>query len=452
MDTVGIILAAGQGTRMKSNLPKVLHPLLGKPLVQYSLETIKSVTNQPPLVVIGHESDQVKDAVGESARFVFQTEQLGTGHAVLQAEPLLREFNGLVVVVSADMPLLRKETLSSLIQAQQGNGGPMTLLTVKGEDSHGFGRIIRSVDNSVSAIVEEAEATLEELNIQEYNVGAYCFRSDWLWDALKEIGVSTKKGEYYLTDIVGIARNQRKRVKAISVIETCEAMGINTRQHLAEATTLLRKRINDHWMAEGVTIVDPTSTYIEPDVLIGRDTTLWPNTYLKGHAWIGENCQIGPNSILQDCVVGHRSTILSSVMEYAIVENDVSIGPFCHLRKGAHLASQVHLGNFGEVKDSYLGQGTKMGHFSYIGNAKIGQNVNIGAGTITCNFDGVKKNSTEIGADVFIGSDTMLVAPVKIGMGAHTGAGSVVTHDVPPNQTVVGVPARPFDKKKGNEN
>lgn len=449
MDTIAIILAAGQGTRMKSNLPKVLHPLLGKPLVQYALDTAKSVTNQKPIVVIGHGSEQVKETIGQAAQFVTQEKQLGTGHAVLQVEPLLTNFNGLVLVVSADMPLLRKETLSSLIQAQNASNGPMMLLTVKGQDSRGFGRIIRSVDNSVSAIVEEAEATLEELAIQEYNVGAYCFRSEWLWSALKEIQVSPK-GEYYLTDIVGIARNQRKTVRAISVSEASEAMGINTRQHLAEATAMLRKRINEHWMADGVTFIDPASTYIEPDVLIGKDTTIWPNTYLRGRAWIGEGCNVGPNTIIQDCVIGHRSTILSSVMEYAIVENDVSVGPFCHLRKGAHLASQVHLGNFGEVKDSYLGQGTKMGHFSYIGNAKIGQNVNIGAGTITCNFDGVTKNTTEIAADVFIGSDTMLVAPLKIGQGAKTGAGAVVTHDIPPNQTVIGVPARPI-KKKGNE-
>jgi bifunctional UDP-N-acetylglucosamine pyrophosphorylase / glucosamine-1-phosphate N-acetyltransferase len=449
MDTIAIILAAGQGTRMKSHLPKVLHPLLGKPLVHYSLEAAKAVTNQKPIVIIGHGSNEVKEALGSAVQFVTQEQQLGTGHAVLQAEQTLTGFNGLILVISADMPLLRKETLASLIQTQAGNPGPMSLLTVKGDDPHGFGRIIRGVDNSVSAIVEEAQASLEELSIQEYNVGAYCFRADWLWEALHGIQVSPK-GEYYLTDVVEIARNQRKAIKAMSVGESSEAMGINTRLHLAEATTLLRKRINDHWMTEGVTIVDPATTYIEPDVLIGKDTTIWPNTYLKGRAWVGENCQIGPNTIIQDSVIGHRSTILASVMEYAIVENDVNMGPFCHLRKGAHLASQVHMGNFGEVKDSYLGQGTKMGHFSYIGNAKIGQNVNIGAGTITCNFDGTLKHPTEIGSDVFIGSDTMLVAPVKLGNNSKTGAGSVVTHDVPAGEVVVGVPARPI-KKKGNE-
>ena len=449
MDTIAIILAAGQGTRMKSHLAKVLHPLLGKPLVYYSLEVAKATTNQKPIVIIGHEAENVKEAVGDVAALVTQGKQLGTGHAVLQAQEQLTGFKGLILVISADMPLLKKDTLTSLIQTQTNNSGPMSLLTVKGEDSHGFGRIIRSADNSVSAIVEEAQASLEELSIQEYNVGAYCFKAEWLWKALSEIQVSPK-GEYYLTDVVEIARNQRQMVKAISVSEPTEAMGINTRIHLAEATSMLRKRICDRWMTEGVTIVDPATTYIEPDVLIGKDTTIWPNTFIRGRAWVGENCQIGPNTIIQDSVIGHRSTIMASVMEYAIVENDVEMGPFCHLRKGAHLASQVHLGNFGEVKDSYLGQGTKMGHFSYIGNAKIGQNVNIGAGTITCNYDGTSKNTTEIAADVFIGSDTMLVAPVKLGMGSRTGAGAVVTHDVLPNQTVVGVPAKPL-KKKGNE-
>lgn len=449
MDTVAIILAAGQGTRMKSRLPKVLHTVLGKPLVHYSLESAKAVSNRKPVVVIGHGATQVKEALGDSVDYAIQEKQLGTGHAVQQAEAILGDFDGLVLVISADMPLFRKETLASLIQTQVGNTGPMSLLTVKGEDSRGFGRIIRGVDNSVSAIVEEADATLEELSIREYNVGAYCFQSAWLWQALKEIETSPK-GEYYLTDVVEIARNQRKMVKAISVSEPYEAMGINNRIHLSEAITMLRQRINEKWMNEGVTIIDPATTYIEPDVLIGKDTTIWPNTFLKGRAWIGDNCQIGPNSIIQDSVVGHRSTILCSVMEYAIAENDVEMGPYCHLRKGAHLASQVHMGNFGEVKDSYLGQGTKMGHFSYIGNAKIGTNVNIGAGTITCNFDGTNKNPTEIGSDVLIGSDTMLVAPVKIGNRAKTGAGAVVTHDVAEGEVVAGVPARAM-KKKGNE-
>jgi bifunctional UDP-N-acetylglucosamine pyrophosphorylase/glucosamine-1-phosphate N-acetyltransferase len=434
---------------MKSRLPKVLHTVLGKPLVHYSLEAAKSVSNRKPVVIIGHGADQVKEVLGDSVDFAQQSEQLGTGHAVRQAEEALKDFEGLILVISADMPLFRKETLGSLVQTQVGNSGPMSLLTVKGDDSRGFGRIIRGVDNSVSAIVEEADASLEELSIREYNVGAYCFQSTWLWQALNEIKKSAK-GEFYLTDVVEIARNQRKMVKAVPVSDSSEAMGINNRVHLTEAITLLRQRINEKWMSEGVTIIDPTTTYIEPDVLIGKDTTIWPNTFVKGRAWIGDNCQIGPNTIIQDSVVGHRSTILCSVMEFAIVENDVEMGPYCHLRKGAHLATQVHLGNFAEVKDSYLGQGTRMGHFSYIGNAKIGTNVNIGAGTITCNYDGVNKNPTEIGSDVFIGSDTMLVAPIKIGNGAKTGAGAVVTHDVPAGVVVAGVPARAM-KKKGNE-
>lgn len=446
MDTRAIVLAAGQGTRMKSNQPKVLHPLLGKPMVRYALDAAQAVTKQIPILIVGHGASLVKEILGDIAEFATQEEQLGTGHAVRQAESLLQEFAGLILVTSADMPLLKNETLASLVRTQKDNSGPMTLLTVIGDDSHGFGRIIRTVDNSVSAIVEESQATLEELSIREYNVGAYCFKSDWLWKALSEIKVSPK-GEYFITDLVEIARNQGNKVKAISVEDPGEAQGINTRIHLAEATALLKKRINEKWMTEGVTLIDPAATYIESDVHIGKDTIIWPGTYLKGRAYIGENCEIGPNTIIHDSLVGNGCAVLESVLEHAVVENDVEIGPYCHLRKGAHLASHVHMGNFGEVKDSYLAQGTKMGHFSYIGNARIGQNVNIGAGTITCNYDGARKNITEIGANVFIGSDTMLVAPVKIGDGAKTGAGAVVNHDVAPGETVVGIPAKPIKKK-----
>ena len=259
------------------------------------------------------------------------------------------------------------------------------------------------------------------------------------------------KGEYYLTDTVGLAVADGLPVQAIALLDDGEALGINTRVHLAEAESILRQRINKMHMLAGVTLMDPNSTYIQADVTIGKDTTVWPNTYLRGTTSIGEGCTIGPGTIIEDTQIGNDCTILASVLEGAVVEDHVGMGPFCHLRKGAHLAKDVHMGNFGEVKDSYLGPGTKMGHFSYIGNAHIEEDVNIGAGTITCNFDGVKKNPTEIGAHAFIGSDTMLVAPVSIGEGAHTGAGSVVTHDVPAGDVVVGVPARHLQKTGKSE-
>ena len=445
MDTIAIILAAGQGTRMKSQTPKVLHTLMGKPLVRYGVEMAIEVTGNKPIVVIGHGAELLIKELGSETNFVTQEQQLGTGHAVLQTEKSLTGFNGQIVVTSADMPLLRKETISGLIQKQKDNPGSLTLLTVTGEESRGFGRIIRDSDGNVTGIVEEAQATKEQLAIKEYNVGAYCMDSQWMWDALKKIQKSPK-GEYYLTDIVQVASDAGVEILAIEVGSPAEALGINTRQHLAEAETALRQRINVEWMLNGVTMVDPTQVYIEPGVKIQPDTTIWPGTYLKGKTEIGSGCILGPNTIIESSRLGMNCHILSSVIEFAIIEDHVEMGPYCHLRKGAHLASHVHMGNFGEVKDSYLGEGTKMGHFSYIGNADIAGNVNIGAGTITCNYDGKSKHPTIIEEGVFIGSDTMLVAPVKIGRGAKTGAGAVVTRDVAPGEVVVGVPAKPIKK------
>lgn len=446
METIVIILAAGQGTRMKSQLPKVLHPLMGRPLVRYSVDLAREVTGSKPLVVVGNGAGLVRAELGEEVTFVTQAEQLGTGHAVLQAKDALDGFEGQVVIISADMPLLRPATIGALVLAQFQNSGPLSLLTVSGDDPRGFGRVLRGLNGSVAAIVEEAQATPEQLAVREYNVGAYCADARWLWHALSKVKKSPK-GEYYLTDIVHIAVEEGLRVNAQPVQDALEAMGINTRQHLAEAHAGLRRRINGHWLQEGVTMIDPEQVYIEPGVVLGQDVTVWPGTYIKGKTTIGPGCELGPNTIIESSTIGSGCRVLASVLEQAVLEDHVEMGPFCRLRKGAHLASHVHMGNFGEVKDSYLGEGTKMGHFSYIGNAQIAGNVNIGAGTITCNYDGQAKHPTVIEEDVFIGSDTMLVAPVKIGRGAKTGAGAVVNRDVAPGEVVVGVPARPLGKK-----
>ncbi len=448
MKIVSILLAAGQGTRMKSALPKVLHPICGRPMIAYALEAARAASTETPVVVIGHGADAVRDYVGDSARCIVQEPQRGTGHAVLQAESLLRGQADLVLVTYADMPLMRAETLLRLVEAQKANTGPLTLLTVIADDPRGFGRILRTTDGMVQAIVEEAAATPEQLRINELNVGAYCFSADWLWDALHRIPLSPK-GEYYLTDTVELAVRDHLTVRPIVSDDLDEAIGVNTRIHLAEATRAMFRRTARAHMLAGVTLIDPDSTYIEPGVTIGRDTVVWPNTHLRGRTAVGEGCEIGPETIIVDSRVGHHCKILKAVLEQAVVEDEVDMGPFAHLRKGAHLCRGVHMGNFGEVKDSTLGPGTKMGHFSYIGNAVIGADVNIGAGTITCNYDGVRKNQTEIGEGAFIGSDTMLVAPVKIGRRAKTGAGAVVTRDVPDETLVVGVPARPL--KKTNE-
>ncbi len=446
MKITAILLAAGQGTRMKSDLPKVLHPVVGKPMIWHALEAVKQASTETPVVVVGHGADAVTKTIGDSARTVIQDPQLGTAHAVMQAGPLLRGTGGLVLVCYADMPLLRGKTLKRLVEKQQTNSGPFSMLTVFNEDPHGFGRIVRGADGTVQAIVEEYVATPEQLAIRELNAGAYCFRADWLWDALDRIEKNPRKGEYYLTDAVEVAVKAGLPVQAEVMEDALEAIGVNTRVHLSEVESEMRWRVNEFHMLNGVTMMDPASTYIEVGVTIGRDTLIMPNTYLYGKTEIGAGNVIGPNSIIRDTKIGNHCKVLASVLEGALLENDVDVGPFARLRKGAHLGNHVHMGNFGEVKDSYLADGVKMGHFSYIGNAQIGAGTNIGAGTITCNYDGEKKYPTKIGVDVFIGSDTMLVAPLKIGDGARTGAGAVVTKDVPPDTLVVGMPARAIKK------
>lgn len=448
MKTTAVILAAGQGTRMHSSTPKVLHPLMGNPMIAYSVETARAATGAQPVIVVGHEADRIRDTVGEVADYAVQEEQLGTGHAVQQTEILLRDQADLVLVITADMPLLTERTLRQVISTHQDHENrdtPITMLTVKAVEPRGFGRVLHDEGRRVIGIVEEAQATPEQLAIQELNASVYCFNAAWLWDALPRIPLSPK-GEYYLTDLVGIAIADGLTVQAMPLEDPGEAIGVNNRVHLAEATAILRQRINQALMLGGITLVDPDSSYVEPGVQIGQDTVIWPNTYLHGKTVIGRGCELGPNTIIHDSRLGDGCRVLSSVLEGALLEDDVDIGPFARLRKGAHLARGVHMGNFGEVKNSYLGPGTKMGHFSYVGDTTTGPDVNIGAGTVTCNYDGERKHPTEIGAGAFIGSDTMLVAPVRLGEGARTGAGAVVTRDVPDNTLAVGAPARSIRK------
>ncbi len=446
MKVTAILLAAGQGTRMKSNLPKVLHPIAGQPMIWHALQAIKHATTEKPVVVVGHGADEVIHYLGDSALTVLQQPQLGTGHAVMQAVPLLKDKTDLVVVCYSDMPLLRGETLEKLVETQRNNAGPLSMLTVISDQPRGFGRVMRNGSGTVDLVVEEYVATPEQLQVKELNVGAYCFNAPWLQEALQRIPKNPQKGEYYLTDIVEIASREGLPVQATVMNDLEETIGINTRVHLAEVESAMRRRINHEHMLNGVTMIDPASTYIEVGVKIGRDTVLMPNTHLHGDTQIGEGNVIGPDTIIRDTKIGNECKVLASVLEGALLDDHVDMGPFARLRKGAHLGDHVHMGNFGEVKDSYLAEGVKMGHFSYIGNAQMGANTNIGAGTITANYDGEKKHATEIGEDVFIGSDTMLVAPLKIGSGARTGAAAVVTKNVAEDTLVVGMPARAIKK------
>ena len=445
MRTASIILAAGQGTRMHSKLPKVLHLVAGKPMLWYAIQAVRALVDLPPAIVVGYQAEAVQSAINEDALFVLQEQQLGTGHAVKCARSALEGRADTLLVTFADMPLLRSESLARLVRMHQESGSPVTMTSFIGDEARGFGRVVRDAAGKVTAIVEQAVATPEQLKIREYNVSAYCFDADWLWGALDQVPVSPK-GEYFLTDVVGMAVEQGYPVESMILEDASEGVGLNNRVHLATVEKLMRARINEKWMLAGVTLVDPDTTYIEVEVMIGKDTVIQPNTHLRGKSTIGEDCEIGPDTTVIDSVVGSHVRLVASVLEGAQVHDHVTMGPYCHLRKGAVLQEGVHLGNFGEVKDSVLGPGTKMGHFSYIGNATIGENVNIGAGTITCNYDGETKHPTEIGDDVFIGSDTMLVAPVKIGDRSKTGAGSVVTRDVPQDTLVMGVPAK--EKRK----
>jgi bifunctional UDP-N-acetylglucosamine pyrophosphorylase/glucosamine-1-phosphate N-acetyltransferase len=457
MDTyAAIVLAAGKGTRMRSTLPKVLHQVAGLPLLAHVLNAIDAIpstsafaplkyttTGHRPIVVLGHEADQVKASFDERCLYVLQEELSGTGQAVLAAEYVV---NGLkpvpqtILVCYGDTPLISGEILAHVLFEHLTSHATLTFLTAISEQSSDFGRVVRDADGQVCEIVEVKRATEEQMRITEVNSGVYCFDCNWLWPTLQALPRNAS-GEYYLTDLVAVASSQGCKIATIrgSIDET---FGINDRVQLAAAERLLRVRVLEQLMYAGVTIRDPASTYIDAEVEIGPDTVILPGTMITGKTRIGSACRIGPGTTIDASVLGNECIVRNSVLEESTLEDGVRIGPFSHCRPGAHLARNVRMGNFGEVKDSYIGAETDMHHFSYVGDATIGEHVNIGAGSITCNYDGVRKNHTTIGDGASIGSDTMLIAPVTVGEHAITGAGSVVNRDVPAGAVVVGVPAR----------
>ena len=445
-----IVLAAGQGVRMNSELPKVMHTLAGRPMVRYATDAARALEPDNLILVVGYRADLVRTAAGEGVTFVTQEEQLGTGHAVHQAAVASGQADT-VLVLYGDTPLIRPETLRQIVGHHEESGAAATLLTSRPPDPTGYGRIVRDPGTgAVLDIVEERDATPEQKAIDEVSSGIFCFRDDWLWPNLANVQKSPG-GEYYLTSLVSIAQAQGELVTAWTVSDPMEVIGLDHRVKLAQGEAEMRRRINAGWMEAGVTLIHSDTTYIDAGVEIGNDTIIWPNTYLQGKTRIGRGCTLGPGSVIRDSSIGDRCRVELSVVEQAIMEEDSDIGPFGHLRKGAHLGKGAHMGNFGEVKNSYLGPGAKMGHFSYLGDARVGAGANIGAGTITCNYDGKQKHPTVIGEQAFIGSGTMLVAPLEIGDGATTGAGSVVTRDVPKGSVAYGVPARVHPAAAENE-
>ena len=437
-----VILAAGQGTRMKSERPKVLHTLAGRPMVAYTIDAANSIGDLRPIVVIGHGADQVQAALGDGVAYALQTPQLGTGHAMLQARDQIESASDAVLVLYGDTPFITTDTLRRLLAVHAAANAVLSLITFTPADPALYGRIVRDAQQRVVDIVEYKEATPEQRAILEVNSGIFCFKTSWLLTHLDQLQPRPSHGELYLTDLTGIAAREGAPIATCPCDET-EVLGINDRAQLAAAERLMREQINTRLMIEGVTLIDPATTYIEASVTIGPDTTIYPGTHITGQTAIGHDCAIGPHTLIHGSTIGNRCAIVASVVEGATLEDGVDMGPFSHLRKGAYLCTGVHVGNFAEVKDSRLGPRTKQGHFSYLGNATLGADVNIGAGTITCNYDGEKKHPTEIGEGTFIGSDTLLVAPVKVGKQAKTGAGSVVTHDVADGDLVYGVPAKP---------
>lgn len=430
-----VIMAAGKGTRMKSKLPKVMHTLAGKPMLQHVLDCVRSVQIQRSMVILGHGREQIEALLEGRAEVVVQEEQLGTGHAIMQAIPHCHEVDH-IIVLSGDQPLIQPETIKSLIRIHTENNAAATLLTASFENPFGLGRIVKEGDKFLR-VVEEKDATVEERQIKEINTGTYCFNVTKLREALKKITPKNAQGEYYLTDVFAIFHSLGDVIRTYCTEDVHEALGINSRAQLAIAEEVLHQRILNYWMEEGVTVIDPHSTFVEAEVVLQRDVILQPFTILKGRTQVEEDAVIGPHTTLTDCTVGRGSEVSHSVGNQAVIGNHCTIGPYAYLRPGAVLQDKVKVGDFVEIKNSRIGQGSKIPHLSYVGDSQVGKSVNIGAGTITCNYDGVNKFKTIIRDKAFIGSNTNLVAPVEIGEGAVTGAGSTISKDVPANTLAV---------------
>jgi len=439
LQVAALILAAGKSTRMRSKLPKGLHSLLGKPLLRWAVEAAQEAGARRMVLVVGHQADDVKAAMGTEMEYVLQSEQKGTGHAVQMAESLLGGWDGPLLVLPGDAPLLSASLLEALIAHHMHSGAAATLLTALLDDAGTYGRVVRDPETGrVQAIVEARDASAEQLSIQEIGTSVYAFQPAALFAALRQITPQNAQGEYYLTDAIALLAGQGQIVEALVSPDADVVRGVNTRAELGDLRQILQARIHRQLAEAGVTILDPQNTYVEVTVKIGSDTTIHPFTLLSGVTDIGEDCEIGPGARVGDSKVGNGVTIRDSYVTASEVGNGCRIGPFANLRPGSVLGSHVKVGDFVELKNTVLGDGVSAGHLAYLGDAEVGSNTNVGAGTITCNYDGLQKHRTVIGADAFVGTNSTLVAPVILGAGAWTAAGSAITEDIPAGALGIG--------------
>ena len=432
-----VILAAGKGTRMQSKLYKVLHKVCDRTMVELVLDSLNDLEMQEVITVVGHGAERVKEVLGDRTKFVLQAEQLGTAHAVKVAKDELKNKEGTTIVMYGDTPLIRSETINSMLDHHENTNAKATVLTAIADDPFAYGRIIRDVNGKLVKIVEEKDATEQERKIKEINSGIYCFDNKLLFEMLEKVKNDNNQGEYYLPDVLGLIREQKEIIETYLCDDFDETFGVNDRVALAYAENVMRNRINTKHMLAGVTLVDPTNTYIAPNAVIGRDTTIYPNVTIKSNTVIGEDCQIKPNSYLENVQIGNGVKVLSSTISDSKIGDYTSVGPYSHIRNNCELGKHVRVGNFVELKNTTYGDGSKTAHLSYLGDTEVGSNTNIGCGTITVNYDGKNKYKTKIGSDAFIGCNSNLIAPLEIGDGAVVAAGTTVTEDAPDDTLVI---------------
>lgn len=426
-----VVLAAGQGTRMKSKLYKVLHPVCGKPMVEHVVDEALKLSLTKLVTIVGHGAEEVKKQLGDKSEYALQAEQLGTAHAVKQAQPFLADEKGVTIVICGDTPLLTAETMEAMLKEHTQKEAKATILTAVAEDPTGYGRIIRGESGAVQKIVEHKDASEEERLVTEINTGTYCFDNEALFRAIDQVSNNNVQGEYYLPDVIEILKNEGETVAAYQTGNFQETLGVNDRVALSQAELFMKERINKRHMQNGVTLIDPMNTYISPEAVIGSDTVIYPGTVIKGEVQIGEDTIIGPHTEIMNSSIGSRTVIKQSVVNNSKVGNDVNIGPFAHIRPDSVIGNEVKIGNFVEIKKTQFGDRSKVSHLSYVGDAEVGTDVNLGCGSITVNYDGKNKYLTKIEDGAFIGCNSNLVAPVTVGEGAYVAAGSTVTEDVP---------------------